>query len=79
MLMKLQSSPGAIDDRLAMPSRSRFHDRRGTGPRWLRVVGLWTARWRQRLALAGLDDRLLRDAGITRSEAARGIAKPFWL
>ena len=41
---------------------------------------LWTGfeRCRQRRALADLDDRLLHDIGITRSEAQREAAKPFW-
>lgn len=28
--------------------------------------------------MASLDDRLLVDVGISRSQAAREIAKPFW-
>ncbi|HEY5597934.1 MAG TPA: DUF1127 domain-containing protein [Kiloniellales bacterium] len=46
--------------------------------KWLRVIGTWIERSRQRHALADLDDRLLDDVGITRSEAAREIATPFW-
>ena len=45
------------------------------------VMGLlrrWVERARQRNALAGLDDRLLRDIGVTRVEAARECQKPFW-
>ena len=33
---------------------------------------------RQRRALADLDDRLLRDIGLTRRQAEREAAKPFW-
>jgi uncharacterized protein YjiS (DUF1127 family) len=36
------------------------------------------ARWRQRQALRALDDRLLRDIGLTRAEAEREARKPFW-
>jgi uncharacterized protein YjiS (DUF1127 family) len=35
-------------------------------------------RARQRRALACLDDRLLRDIGLSRAAAAREAAKPFW-
>ncbi len=40
--------------------------------------GAWTSRSRQRRALAELDDRLLRDIGVTRYEAACEAEKPFW-
>lgn len=33
---------------------------------------------RQRRALGELDDRLLRDVGLTRAAARRECAKPFW-
>jgi uncharacterized protein YjiS (DUF1127 family) len=36
-------------------------------------------RWRQRQALLELDDRLLRDIGITRAEAIREARKGFWI
>jgi uncharacterized protein YjiS (DUF1127 family) len=35
-------------------------------------------RWRQRQALLDLDDKLLRDIGITRDQAEREARKPFW-
>jgi uncharacterized protein YjiS (DUF1127 family) len=43
-----------------------------------RLLATWIARARQRRALAALDDRLLRDIGISRGEAWRECAKPFW-
>jgi len=39
---------------------------------------MWLERSRQRGALAGLDDRLLRDIGVTLEQARREAAKPFW-
>ena len=38
----------------------------------------WRARIRERRALATMDERLLRDIGINRLDAARECAKPFW-
>jgi uncharacterized protein YjiS (DUF1127 family) len=38
----------------------------------------WYDRYLQRRALAELDDRMLRDIGLTRSQAEREIRKPFW-
>ena len=45
---------------------------------WGSVIRMWFERSRQRRALAELDDRLLRDIGITRAQAGREAAKPFW-
>ena len=42
------------------------------------VYNLWRDRARQRRRLLELDDRLLRDIGITRSDAVREYEKPFW-
>ena len=68
--------------------------RRGDGPMWspswhhgrlicfgsaaLRAIWFWRERSRQRRALAELDDRLLRDIGLTRDEARRESSSPFW-
>ena len=43
-----------------------------------RLPARWIERTRQRQALAGLDDHMLRDIGITRVEAVREAEKPFW-
>jgi uncharacterized protein YjiS (DUF1127 family) len=42
------------------------------------VIKTWLQRSRQRRALAELDDRILCDIGVTRSQAQREAAKPFW-
>jgi uncharacterized protein YjiS (DUF1127 family) len=44
---------------------------------WM-LIASWIERARQRRALAGLDDQMLRDIGITRADAAREAGKPFW-
>ena len=43
-----------------------------------RLIAQWIERSRQRQALAGLEERMLRDIGITRVDAARECEKPFW-
>lgn len=43
---------------------------------WLRAAAQRSA---GRRALARLDDRLLRDVGMTRDEAEAEAGKPFWL
>ena len=51
------------------------------GPAWRAVVGWCRAaleRRRQRIALAALNDDLLRDIGVTREEARVESARPLW-
>jgi uncharacterized protein YjiS (DUF1127 family) len=43
---------------------------------WLREA--WQRR-HTRIYLTQLDDRMLKDIGITRVEACREAGKPFWL
>lgn len=38
----------------------------------------WHGRWRERQALQALDDRLLRDLGLTRQDVQRETEKAFW-
>jgi uncharacterized protein YjiS (DUF1127 family) len=42
------------------------------------AILLWMERVRERRALAELDDRLLRDIGLTRADVWQEIRKPFW-
>ncbi|MCI4665445.1 MAG: DUF1127 domain-containing protein [Neomegalonema sp.] len=41
-------------------------------------LALWAQRRRTRRALAQLDERALRDVGLTRAEAMAEARKPFW-
>lgn len=65
-----------------LPSRSATRaepasPRRGIAA-MLRQLWYWNSRHRQRLDLAELDDRMLRDIGITRRMAERECRKPPW-
>ncbi len=44
----------------------------------LETLLVWQERDQQRRHLAALDDRLLSDIGISRADAAREAAVPFW-
>lgn len=46
--------------------------------RLLQTAKLWYSRAKQRRHLADLDDRLLRDIGVTRAEAEEEAGKWFW-
>jgi len=39
---------------------------------------LWQTRINDRRELAGLDERMLKDAGTSRDEVLRETGKPFW-
>jgi uncharacterized protein YjiS (DUF1127 family) len=58
------------------PSRGKA----GTGfvTRLLDAAMTWRDRARQRRHLAELDDRLLRDIGVSRAEVEGEISRPFW-
>jgi|GEM_PF-6759079 len=42
------------------------------------LLSCWMARREERLQLAALSSELLDDIGITRADARREAAKPFW-
>lgn len=42
------------------------------------AVQQWSDRWRQREALDLLDDRLLKDVGLSRIDADQEVRKSFW-
>lgn len=45
---------------------------------WAGAIRTWLQRAHQRRTLAELDNRMLRDIGVTRAQAQREAAKPFW-
>ncbi len=50
--------------------------------RWLAaafaLIGTWHDRARERRELARLDQRMLRDIGVSRYDAMAEVRKPFW-
>jgi uncharacterized protein YjiS (DUF1127 family) len=75
----------AIDLHLRSPGRPVASHRRGSLRRVLRLLEeVWKAilRWhevrRQRRALLELSDQMLKDIGISRADAMREAARPFW-
>lgn len=46
--------------------------------RLLAQLDEWVDRRRQRRALLGLNDDLLKDIGVSRADAFREATKPFW-
>ena len=45
----------------------------------LETLVLWNKRTKERQALKGLDDRLLKDVGISKYDADLESGKPFWI
>lgn len=42
------------------------------------IAEIWIERHRQRQTLCGLSDHVLKDIGVSRSEAEYEARKPFW-
>jgi uncharacterized protein YjiS (DUF1127 family) len=81
MLRTVSPDWTTVGRRRASHARGHFRHRGRVaylGGMAVRAVLFWMERSRQRRALAGLDDRLLRDVGLTRDEARRECANPFW-
>jgi uncharacterized protein YjiS (DUF1127 family) len=68
----LRNSPTATAIATIQPIESRQPGQRPA------PAGTWLERRRSRQALAELDERLLRDIGLTPSEAIAESAMPFW-
>lgn len=50
----------------------------GQGDRLLRLARAWTERYRIRRDMERLDERTLRDMGVTRYDITQETRKPFW-
>jgi uncharacterized protein YjiS (DUF1127 family) len=66
-----------------MTARARpFVSQSGSGASMIRrlldLALAWRAHSHHRRALSALDDRMLRDVGLTRADVYREVAKPFW-
>jgi uncharacterized protein YjiS (DUF1127 family) len=44
----------------------------------VRSLRIWRRRYRERHAFSMLDERDLRDLGVTRWDVERELSKPFW-
>ena len=58
------------------PTRAKAD--RGLATRLFDRVFIWLDRARQRRHLGELDDRLLRDIGLSRAKVEHEISRPFW-
>lgn len=76
------AAPGLAAVPRARDTRTLFHPFgatvRSVPLRLLAVLVAWEARLRERDHLAHLDERLLRDVGLTRADVQRQTELPFW-
>lgn len=61
-------------DLTSQGSLNRSHDTSTAAP----FYQTWLARLKQRRQLARLSDVMLKDIGVSRSDADAEISKPFW-
>lgn len=63
-----------------LPSSSTHRD--AEAGRWIArgwaTVNTWRARMRERTTLAGLDEHMLKDIGMTRADVTYETSKHFW-
>ncbi len=80
MTLQQQTSPHIISVPRIAPSyrKERVFALSGMFQRTMTALRLWRERSAQRRALGKLDDRLLKDIGLTREQARRETLKLFW-
>jgi uncharacterized protein YjiS (DUF1127 family) len=59
-------------------ARPRFGPAGGFLVRLLGLLETWHARHQERRALVQLDDRMLKDIGLSRADVAQESGKRFW-
>jgi len=62
----------------AIRHRTALDDLGDAAQSFIATLRTWRRRLRERDQLGRLDDRMLKDIGITRAEALRLSDKPFW-
>ena len=77
-LKDIEFDPCAEDGIAALAPRTPRFTLTGVLRRVGGRVAAWQERARMRRGLAAMDDRLLRDIGLTRAQAHREYDKPFW-
>lgn len=65
-----------MDRSLTRPYQATLHSR--SWQQLLQLLQRWQRNYRTRQQLAQLDDRQLADVGISHSERAAELDKPFW-
>jgi len=60
------------------PAKSGARSRLPVLSGWVGAINMWLARRQGWQDLNSLDDRMLKDVGITREQALRGAGNPFW-
>ncbi len=81
MVMNQLSTSEVIDDHVPALSTPQSYVRRMTHQRWLRVAHHFLTCLdvpRQRRQLLALDERTLKDVGISRIDALREANRDFW-
>ena len=81
MVMTMQPISEVIDDRVPALSAPQSTVRRTAYQRWLRVVHYFLTCLdvaRQRRQLLALDERTLKDVGISRIDALQEANRSFW-
>ena len=77
----MNSTAQIVESDMQAPAKLALaHSARGIGlvARLFDRIYMWRNRARQRRHLAELDDRLLRDIGLSRVEVQHEISRPFW-
>ena len=77
----IMRDPGPLEAAAARISAGLVHAARRLDRGLLRALDLvfeWRARAVERDVMRSLDDRMLRDVGISRADLERELQRPFW-